>query len=208
MSDRIDPALGPDRGHEYDGIRELDNRLPNWWLWTLLITVVFGYGYWMWFHVLTDTEKGAWVEYRAEMDAAQAAADAAALARGAPTDEGLAALAADAGKVADGKALFVQYCAACHGPEGAGLIGPNLTDGHYLHERGRPVAMRQVIAAGVAAKGMPAWEPVLGPSRVDQLTSFVLSIRGKNLPGKAPEGEPAAAPDRPEGSTPTATTAP
>lgn len=208
MSDNekpIDPSLGPDTGHEYDGIRELDNRLPNWWLWSLLLAVFFGYGYWMYYHVLTDRPRGAWVDYQAEMAEAEAAADAAAKARGELSDDALLALAADPARVTEGKALFAQYCAACHLADGQGLIGPNLTDGFWIHDRGAPAGVRRVIASGVAAKGMPAWEPVLGPDKVDRVLAFVLSIRNTNVKGKAPEGEEvktaAATPGTPPGAT-------
>jgi cytochrome c oxidase cbb3-type subunit 3 len=90
--------------------------------------------------------------------------------------------------VAAGKAVFGQYCVACHGPEAAGLIGPNLTDHAWIHG-GTPTAILQTVTAGVAAKGMPSWGPVLGPDKVENVVAFVLTLRGKNVPGKPAEGE-------------------
>lgn len=181
-------AETPDTGHDYDGIREYDNRLPNWWLWTLIVTVVFGYGYWMYFHTF-DSGMSSREAYLAEMAEAEAAAAARAAARGALTDEALLAFALDDAKVGDGKAVFAQYCVACHGPEAAGLIGPNLTDNHWINGGGKPTAILQVVTTGVAAKGMPAWGPLLGPDKVEQVVAYVLTLKGKNVAGKAPEGE-------------------
>jgi cytochrome c oxidase cbb3-type subunit 3 len=181
-------AETPDTGHDYDGIREYDNRLPNWWLWTLIVTIVFGYGYWMYFHTFA-TGMSSREAYLAEMAEAEAAAAARAAARGALTDEALLAFALDDAKVGGGKAVFAQYCVACHGPEAAGLIGPNLTDNHWINGGGKPTAILQVVNTGVAAKGMPAWGPLLGPDKVEQVVAYVLTLKGKNVAGKAPEGE-------------------
>jgi cytochrome c oxidase cbb3-type subunit 3 len=186
-----DPSLGPDTGHDYDGIRELDNKLPNWWLWTLIVTVIFGYGYYTYFHVLGGKPRGALADYQQEMAEAQAAADAAARARGELGDEALLALARDPAVLTEGKGVWTQYCVACHKEKGEGLIGPNLTDGYWIHDRGAPAGLRKVIAAGVAAKGMPAWEPVLGPSKVDRVLAYVLTLKNTNVAGKPPEGEAA-----------------
>ena len=177
----------PDTGHDYDGIREYDNRLPNWWLWTLIVSIVFGYGYWMYFHTF-GTGMSSKEAYLAEMAEAEAAAAARLASRGALTDEALVAFALDAAKVDGGKAVFAQYCVACHGPEAGGLIGPNLTDNHWINGGGKPTAILQVVNAGVAAKGMPAWGPLLGPDTVEQVGAFVMTLKGKNVPGKAAEG--------------------
>lgn len=177
----------PDTGHDYDGIREYDNKLPNWWLGTLILTVIFGYGYWMYFHVFgAGTSPHA--AYVAELERADALAAERMAARGALTDDQLESFARDAAKVSAGQAVFAQHCVACHGPEGAGLIGPNLTDNHWIHDAGKPTGIWKVVTAGVAAKGMPAWGPMLGPDKVEQVVSYVLTLKGKNLPGKAAEG--------------------
>src|SRR5690606_6169533 len=105
------------------------------------------------------------------------------------TDEMLAALAQDPAAVEAGKALYAQYCVACHGPEGGGLIGPNLTDAYWINGAGKPTEIRRIVASGVAAKGMPAWEPMLGVEKVDQITAFVETLKGRNVPGKEPQGE-------------------
>jgi len=185
------PEQVPDMGHDFDGIRELDNKLPNWWLATLFLTILFAIGYWLYFHTLA-VGPGQIAQYEEEMAQAAVVAAERAKARGEVTDESLAAIAAVPANVEAGKALFGQYCVACHGPEAAGLIGPNLTDGYWINGTGKPTDIRSIVAAGVTAKGMPAWEQSLGAEKVEQLTAFVLSIKGKNVPGKEPQGELAA----------------
>lgn len=177
----------PDTGHDYDGIREYDNRLPNWWLATLYASIVFAFGYWAYYHVLSMGPLQH-EQYLAEMEQASKAAEAQNALRGAATDESLVALMSDGAAMEEAKAAFGQSCAACHAANGEGLIGPNLTDAYWIHGA-RPTDILEVIAHGVPAKGMPAWGDVLGRAKVEKLAAFVSTMEGKNLPGKAPEGE-------------------
>lgn len=186
MSQANEPVQDLDTGHEYDGIREYDNVLPNWWLATLWGTIIFAFGYWMYYHVL-ETGPLQMAEYHAEMQAAEEKMALAASARGAVTDETLTSLAAGPA-VDEGKALFGTYCAACHGVKGEGGIGANLTDDYFLHGS-KPTEILKVIEDGVPSKGMPAWGAMLGATKVEQVTAFVLTLHGTNLPGKAAEGE-------------------
>lgn len=176
----------PDMGHEFDGIRELDNRLPNWWLATLYLSIVFSFGYWMYYHVF-QAGPLQMDEYHQEMARAEEAAAALAEARGAIDDDTLVGMAGDGQQTAEGQIVYSQYCAACHGAQGEGGIGPNLTDKHWIHG-GQPTKILEVVSTGVPAAGMPAWKPMLGNSKVEQVTAYLLTLKGKNLPGKAPEG--------------------
>lgn len=183
----MDPvASEPDMGHDYDGIRELDNRLPNWWLAIFYLTIVFSFGYWAYYHVL----KAGPLQMEAyELEMARAEAAAAERGGGeALTDEVLLAYAEDEAKVNAGQVTFAQFCAACHGPSGEGGIGANLTDPYWIHG-GSPLEILEVVSEGVATAGMPAWKGVLGKQKVEEVTAFVLTLKGKNLPGKGPEGE-------------------
>jgi len=185
--DNPTPDQSPlDTGHDYDGIREHDNVLPNWWLATLFLTMAFGLGYWLYYHV-----SGAGLlprgEYAAELDAAAQRARAAAAGRGEPDDALLKTLAASEQTTAAGRRTFEQSCVACHGAQGQGVVGPNLTDSSWIHGA-RPVEIRRTVAAGVTSKGMPAWETVLGAERVDEVVAYVLTLKGRNVPGKPPEG--------------------
>ncbi len=98
-------------------------------------------------------------------------------------------LSKDTAKMAEAEKKFAATCAACHGPKGAGLIGPNLTDTHFINGSSAQ-AVATSIALGNAKKGMPAMTPVLGADGVKMLTAYVMTMKGKNLPGKPPEGKP------------------
>jgi len=178
---------GPDTGHDYDGIREHDNVLPNWWLATLFLTIAFGFGYWAYDQSLGGPTSRQ--QYEAEIDAAAKAARERAKAKGEVTDDLLVQLSQAPATVAAGAATFKQTCAACHGAEGQGLIGPNLTDRFWLHG-GKPTQILNTVSNGVVSKGMAAWEPSLGPDRVQEVVAYVLTLKGRNVPGKEPQGEP------------------
>lgn len=173
-------ATVPERPHEYDGIRELDNRLPNWWLGILWVTIVFSYGYWVYYHVLAAGPDPL-LAYR-EPERVEPAAVVVE-----NTEENLLKLASDPDAVAQGKRFFAAHCLSCHGADGQGLVGPNLTDKAWIHG-GKALDVWKSIASGYPQKQMPAWEPVIGPAKVQKVAAFVLAQRGKNLPGRPPEG--------------------
>lgn len=165
--------------HEYDGILEADNNLPHWWLWTLYGAVAFSIGYWFYYEEFKASPGPAQAYYAEKaLEAEKTGAD--------PTAAELLA-GVDGPQLALGAQAFAANCVACHEAQGQGKIGPNLTDSAWLHG-GDPVAIFRTIRDGVPAKGMPAWGPMLGRAGVSQVTAFVLSLRDKNLPGKAPEG--------------------
>ena len=175
--------------HEVDGIQEYDNKLPNWWLYTLYGSMLFAAGYW--FHYQTsgfgDLPS---TEYQKEMDEAAAVEAARIKSAGVITPETLAALAKDRGTVAQGKLVFTQTCVACHRADGGGVVGPNLTDDFWLYGSA-PDKIYKTITTGSPDKGMPAWGPQLGVDRVQAVTAYVISIRSTNVPGgKAPQGTP------------------
>jgi cytochrome c oxidase cbb3-type subunit 3 len=179
-SNKHDPIQG-EIIHEYDGIEEADNQLPRWWLSTLFGAMIFSVGYWFYYQEF-KVAPGPTQAYYAEQ-----AAKAEKTGRD-PTDPELVA-AVDGPFLALGKQTFTNTCAPCHEAGGQGKIGPNLTDKAWLHG-GAPLAIFKTIRDGVPAKGMPSWGATLGRAGVVQVTAFVLSLRDKNLPGKAPEGEP------------------
>ena len=178
------PAEHPGNGgmlvQVYDDIREEDNHLPNWWLATLFGAIVFAFGYWFVFEV-AHAEMGPLELYRTEAAAAlKRQAEAAPI-----SNATLAILASDAATVADGKKTFVSTCAPCHGLEGQGIIGPNLTDAAWLHG-GKPIDIYTSVTNGYLEKGMRPWGPLLGTARIRAVTAFVLSIKGKNVAGGRP----------------------
>jgi cytochrome c oxidase cbb3-type subunit 3 len=173
--------------HEVDGIVEHDNKLPNWWLFTLFAAMFFAVVYWLAYQTtgalpsLRETYREDYAEHVAKQAAAAAARPL--------NDETLIALSKDEAAVARGKVTFTAICAACHAANGEGLVGPNLTDNAWIHGA-KPMAMHLVVAEGVIAKGMPSWKATLGDSGTKDVIAFVLTLKGKNLPGKAPEGTP------------------
>jgi len=173
--------------HEVDGIQEYDNKLPNWWLYTLFGAIAFAFVYWYGFQTTGIGESPAQA-YRNEMDR-DLAEQAARRKVGEATPASLAALATDPAATALGKQVFVSTCASCHRADGGGAVGPNLTDDFWLHG-GAPEKIHRTIANGVPDKGMPAWQPQLGASRTQAVTAYVIALRGKNVAeGKAPQGE-------------------
>ncbi|MBL8753242.1 MAG: c-type cytochrome [Planctomycetes bacterium] len=188
------------RGHSYDGIHEFDNRLPNWWLWTFYLAILFSVVYWVHFHTLgTGNLPGE--AYVAEQKAA-AERLAAQMASNPVTEEMLLKLAKEPAFVGEGRKIFedMTKCALCHRANGAAAvvggvpaIGPNLTDGHWIYG-GKPMDVYTTILKGRgpdakigSAGGMQAWES-FGQDFVLKATAFVLSIKNTNVPdGKAPE---------------------
>lgn len=172
--------------HEYDGIREYDNPMPGWWKALFWATVAFSFGYIFWFHV---AERGTSVAREFAEDVAVANAAAAERAMRETVSEGaLEKLMADATMMESGAALYDQRCKQCHADQGRGNIGPNLTDGHWIHGRGALMDIHKTVSEGVLAKGMPAWNKQLTPSELKQVVAYVGTLRGQNLPGKPPEG--------------------
>lgn len=181
--------------HDYDGIQEYDNPMPRWWLWVFWATIVFSVAYA--FDVAgIGSGDGRIAEYERDM-----AAFRQAHPQGGPGMDAtqLAALAKDPQAVALGKTTYAANCAACHGADGGGLIGPNLTDAYWLHGGTLPDILRSVND-GVQAKGMPAWGKLLKPEQITAVTAYVATLRGTTpAKPKAPQGElvnadPAAAP--------------
>lgn len=189
------PAPPPEdevRPHVYDGIQEYDKRLPNWWLYTLYVMIVFWIGYWAyyeWLYVGPSGPQGV------EQTLAKIEADK--LASSAKLDDAtLWKMSRTAALVEAGQATFVANCAACHlaslrgKSESPAAIGPDLTDTIWLHG-GRPTDVFATVTNGVAAKGMPTWGPVLGPKKISEVVAYVLS---KHQEGKPIIPDPSAPP--------------
>ena len=160
----------PVRPHDFDGIQEFDNPMPNWWLVLLFASIVYAFGYWAVLHRYGDeVEPGKQLVARMEKASQEAARKAGVL-----NDVILWSMSKDAGIVKAGKEVYLASCAACHLPDLAGAIGPNLKDSVWIHG-GNPMDIVKVITEGVAAKGMPTWGPVLGRQKISEVAAFILS---------------------------------
>ena len=175
-------------GHDYDGIQEYDNPLPSWWLATFFATIIFSFIYWI--HYEFAGGQGQLAELAGDLAMVQKASEKAAADNPGDNEELLAQLIKDKNAVQQGKEVYQAKCAACHGNELQGLIGPNLVDEYWIYGQGRMVEMIQVVRKGVLDKGMPAWETMLKDGEIKSVIAFVVSMRGtKPNNAKAPQGE-------------------
>jgi len=174
--------------HNYDGIRELDNVLPPWWVAMFWICVFYGFGYLGYYHVW-DKGLSSREEYAAEVEYAEAQVAQFLSRQADQVDENNVAIIEDDNKLALGEAVFLANCAACHGQKGEGGIGPNMTDKYWIHG-GHINDIFKTIKYGVPAKGMIAWKSQLRPSAIQNVASYILKMHGTNPPnGKEPQGE-------------------
>jgi cytochrome c oxidase cbb3-type subunit III len=178
MTDPRQPTL---LDHEVDGIKELDNLLPRWWVWLMWITVGFSVVYIGIYHVFRTAPLSVAI-YEKEMALALGAAEAA------PADTAPPEPSTEPDVLARGQQLFAQ-CVPCHGPQGQGVIGPNLCDDYWIHGPAFADNLR-TIREGVPAKGMITWKNVLSPYDIKAVASYIFTLRGSNPPNpKAPEGQ-------------------
>ena len=173
--------------HDYDGIRELDNALPPWWKYGFYVTIVVACIYLLNFHVF-GTGKNPTEEYAAEMQNAQIEKEIYEANNKDKIDENNVPMA-DANGLARAKEIFTTKCFACHGKEGEGGAGPNLTDDYWLH-KGSLNDIYHTIKNGYPDKGMQSWATEYTPKEISFLASYVKTLHGKNPPNaKAPQGD-------------------
>ena len=162
----------PVRPHEFDGIQEFDNPMPNWWLAILFASVVFAFGYWAALHEYTESQDpGKALVAEMEMSAQEAARKAGVL-----NNEILWKMSSDASVLRAGKETYLASCAPCHLPDMGGAIGPNLRDEVWIHG-GQPMDILNAITEGVAVKGMPTWGPILGRKKISEVAAYILSFQ-------------------------------
>lgn len=174
--------------HNYDGIHELDNNLPPWWLWGFYLSIAFAVVYLMRFHVL-ETAPLQQAEYEQQM--AEAEIQKAEYLKNAANlvDETSVAMLTDEGLIKEGATIYAENCAVCHANDGGGGVGPNLTDPYWKHG-GNISDVFSTIKYGVPAKGMIAWKDQLNPSKMQKVASFIMTMQGTTpLDPKEPEGD-------------------
>ena len=174
--------------HEYDGIRELDNSLPPWWVAMFYITIFAGVVYFAYYHV-TGTGLSSQEACELEMEEAAQAVEAYLAKQADTVDETNVEMIADENEIALGESLYQANCAACHGALGEGGVGPNLTDEYWIHG-GSIKDVFKIIKYGVPEKGMISWKTQLRPTDMHKVSSFIMTLKGTNPPnGKEPQGD-------------------
>ncbi|OXA76056.1 cytochrome c oxidase cbb3-type subunit 3 [Flavobacterium aquidurense] len=175
--------------HDYDGIKELDNNLPPWWVYLFYITIIFGVVYLARFEIFgADNQE---MELKKEM--AQAKIDVEEYLKTAPDlmDEKTVVLLTDKESLEAGKEIFTTNCAACHRADAGGQIGPNLTDDHWILGGGIKNVFHTITNGGRDGKGMVSWKTNgMKPKEIQKVASYILSLQGsKPKDPKDPEGE-------------------
>jgi cytochrome c oxidase cbb3-type subunit 3 len=174
--------------HDYDGIKELDNSLPPWWVYLFYGCIIFAAVYLIRFEIMGgDTQE---MELKKEL--AQAKIDVANYLKNAPDlmDESKVTQLTDAASLAEGKEIFTTNCAACHRADGGGQIGPNLTDDHWIFGGSIKNIFHTIEEGGRDGKGMVSWKGTLKPKQMQIVASYIMSLKGSNPKDpKAPDGE-------------------
>ncbi|MBK8956749.1 MAG: c-type cytochrome [Saprospiraceae bacterium] len=183
----IEQEANMDTGHNYDGIRELDNITPPWFTAGFLATIVFAGIYMYRYHVAYSAPLMI-EEYNLAMDVAEKEKLEFLKTESNLVDENTVTLL-PSGQFEEGKTIFKTACAVCHGEAGQGTVGPNMTDDYWIHG-GSVKQIFSVIKYGVIEKGMKSWKDDYSANQIAQLTSYIKSLRGTNPPGaKEPQGE-------------------
>jgi cytochrome c oxidase cbb3-type subunit III len=179
--------------HEADGIRELDNNLPRWWVWLFYVTIAFAVVYMGYYHVfnLGDLQTA---EYQKEAKLGEQLKSAAlgkfeaTLGSITPSHEKLI--------LGKGQQVFTTYCAPCHRPDGGGLVGPNLCDDFWLHGSNYVDTVKTILN-GVPEKGMLTWKGVLKPEEIQSVASYVYALRGTHPLNPKPPENTLGGPEKP-----------
>ncbi|AMA49190.1 MULTISPECIES: cbb3-type cytochrome c oxidase N-terminal domain-containing protein [Flavobacterium] len=174
--------------HNYDGIQELDNVLPPWWVYLFYGTIAFAFIYLVRFHMLGHDDQTA--EFEKEMAIAKVQVEEYKKTAPDLMDKETVTLLTDSESINAGKAIFQTNCIACHKADAGGAIGPNLTDQYWVLGGGIKNVFNTIMEGGRAGKGMIAWKDQIKPSEIQKIASYVLSLQGTNPAGaKAPEGD-------------------
>ncbi len=174
--------------HDYDGIKELDNDLPPWWVYAFYITIIFAIVYLVRYEVLDGPSQIE--EYEIELAEAETAIEEYRKTAKDLIDVNTVTLLTNASDLSAGKTVFELNCIACHMADGGGGIGPNLTDEHWILGGGIKNVFKVVSDGGRDGKGMIAWKQILKPSEIVQVSSYLLTLQGTTPANpKAAEGE-------------------
>jgi cytochrome c oxidase cbb3-type subunit 3 len=174
--------------HDYDGIKELDNVLPPWWVYLFYGTIIFALVYLVRFHVMNEYDQ----EQEFKNEVALAELEKSKMPKDATEEVSYETVVVltDATSLAKGKEIFTNACAACHKADGGGLVGPNLTDKHWINGGGIKNVFKLISEGSKNNPSMVAWKANLSSKDIQSVASYVLSLQGSNPPGGKPaEGE-------------------
>lgn len=166
-------------GHEFDGIEEYDNPLPQWWFYLFVATVIFGLGYLMLYPGLGNF-KGllGWTSHNQWQEEMQHAEEVYRPVFAKYAALSIEELQGNEEGLKMGQRMFANNCAVCHGSAGTGAIGfPNLTDHDWLYG-GDPATIKQTIINGRQG-AMPAWGEQIGEDNVRDVASYVMTLSGR-----------------------------
>lgn len=173
--------------HEYDGIRELDNDLPPWWKYGFYLTILIAVIYMIHYHV-AKTGDLQLAEYNNSLEEAKIEV-AEYMKTAANNVDETTVKQLEGADLASGKEIFVSACAACHGKDGQGTVGPNLTDAYWIHG-GSLADIFKSIKYGWVDKGMKSWKDDYSPTQIAQIASYIHTLKGTNPAGaKASQGD-------------------
>ena len=187
--------------HDYDGIKELDNVLPPWWVGLFYATIIFALVYLVRFHIMDEYNQDQ--EFATEMQVADKAVEEYMKTAPDVMDKDKVTLLTDASAIAEGKTLFDTNCVACHKADAGGAIGPNLTDKFWINGGGIKNVFNTIMEGGRPGKGMIPWKDQIKPTQIQKIASYVLSLQGTN-PKDAKPVEPEAKEWKDEATVPSA----
>ena len=178
--------------HDADGIKELDNNLPRWWVWMFYLCILYAAGYLGYYHVFNLGDLQA-TEYAKEFAIGEKIKSEAI----GKFESGLAALtpSKDQAILSQGMTTYTTLCAPCHRADGGGLVGPNLCDNYWIHGSNYVDNLKTIIN-GIPEKGMLTWRGVLKPSEIQAVASYIYTFRGTTPPNPKPR-EDQAGPEKP-----------
>lgn len=193
MTDPVDnnPAQAPEvenlLDHEYDGIREFDNPTPGWWTALFVASCIFSALYFVFFE-FSPTAWSIWDQYESSVSA-DLVLQFGEIGTLEGDEETMLRYMQEPKWLMVGESVYKGNCVSCHGADGAGIIGPNLTDDHYKNVKTLTDFVK-VLNEGAANGAMPAWQNRLHPNEIVLTACYVANMRGKNLPSsRAAEGE-------------------
>lgn len=193
--------------HNYDGIQEYDNPTPGWWHIIFLATIAFAIPYYVIYEMNPDVPT---IQDRVALDEKVAQQTVLAAIGDVGSDEAsLITLMRQTKKTGViGAAIYRANCVSCHGKDGEGVVGPNMTDDYYKNVK-QITDIPQVVTNGAAGGAMPAWKNRLNEKEIIIVSAYMASLRGRNVAGRAPEGNVIPAwGTHGDGAAPTAAAAP